>query len=168
MSQIFSDENHSCEIDFSSASWATDQLNVIFHNAKLSILHDVDFVVETTDELLLIEYKNANLANAANPDAFKPMDDRRIDNVARKYYESSYYLQAIRRGEHKKKRFIYILEHISGNSVMRNIVRNRLKGRLPFLLQQQVGLQENLIDSLEVLSIAEWNEKYAQFPLKLI
>ena len=51
---------------------------------------------------------------------------------------------------------------------MRNIVRNRLKGRLPFLLQQQVGLQENLIDSLEVLSIAEWNEKYAQFPLKLI
>ena len=106
VSQIFSDENHSCEIDFSSASWATDQLHVIFHKAKLSILHDVDFVAETTDELLLVEYKNSNLPNASNPDAFKPVEDKRLDNVARKYYESSYYLQAIRRGEHKKKKFI--------------------------------------------------------------
>ena len=88
--------------------------------------------------------------------------------MARKYYESSYYLRAIQRGEHKRKKFVYILEHARSNIVMRKLVRNRLTSRLPLLLQQQAGLQKNMIDSVEVLSIVEWNEKYVRFPLKLI
>lgn len=103
MEQIFTDENHSCEIDFTKANWATDQLNDIFHTAKLSLLSDVDFVAETDEELLLIEYKNANLA-----------------------------------------------------------------GRLPFKLQKDVAGMEKMIDSLEVLSVEEWNEKYGRFPLRLL
>ncbi len=168
VSQIFSDENHSCEIDFSAANWATDQLNNIFHQAKLSILHDVDFVAETDEAILLVEYKNSNLANAANPGAFKPLEDKKLDNVARKYYESQYLLQAVQHGLHKEKRFVYILEHDKGNSTMRNLVRTHLAKRLPFLLQQQVEMPEKMIDSIEVLSIEEWNEQYPQFPLKLM
>ena len=167
MSQIFRDENHSCEIDFSVAEWATDQLNSIFHRAKLSILHDVDFVAETKKELLLVEYKNANLPNAAKPETFRPWEDKPLEKVARKYYESQYFLQATQHGKQKTKKYVYILECVNGDSVLRKRVRELLVARLPFLLQQQVKMSEQLIDSLEVLSIAEWNEKYAQFPLKL-
>ena len=168
MSQIFYDENHSCEIDFSAAAWATDQLNRIFHRAKLSILHDVDFVAETENEILLVEYKNANLPNAAKPEAFRPVEDKLLNNVARKYYESQYFLQAIQHGSHKIKKYVYILECINGDSFLRGRVRELLAARLPFLLQKQVTISEKLIDSLEVLSIAEWNEKYGMYPLKLI
>ena len=177
MSQIFFDEHHLYEIDFSSAPWATDQLHDIFHNAGLTIWHDVDWVVETTDELLLVEYKNSNHPNARNE--FNPLKNEKLDNVARKYYESSFFLQAVRRVGQKKKKFVYILEHKNGDSVMLNLVRNQLISRLPFRLQNQfknpienkldnhLALSRNWIDDLEVLSIAEWNEKYAQFPLKL-
>lgn len=168
MSQIFRDENHSCEIDFSVTEWATDQLNSIFHRAKLSILHDVDFVAETEHEILLVEYKNANLSNAAKPEAFRPWEDKSLNNVARKYYESQYFLQATQHGKQKTRRYVYILECVNGDSVLRNRVRELLAERLPFLLQQQVKMPEKMIDSLEVLSIAEWNKKYSQFPLKLV
>ena len=166
MSQIFRDENHSCEIDFSSAPWATDQLHYIFHNGKITFWHDVDFVVETNDELLLVEYKNSNLPNACN--SFNPLEDKKLDSVVRKYYGSSYYLQAVRQVEHKKKKFVYILEHKNGDSVMRKMVRDRLSVRLLFRLQIQEQLPGKWINSLEVLSVVEWNKKYPQFPLKLL
>lgn len=58
MAYIFIDENQSCQFDFSAAIWATNELNTIYHNAKVQ-LSDVDFIVETETEILFIEYKNA-------------------------------------------------------------------------------------------------------------
>ena len=98
MPQIFRDENNSCQIDFSKAVWATDQLHDIFHSAKVAILHDVDFIAETEDKLLLVEYKNANLPSAANPDAFKPGEDKKLNNVAAKYYDSMYFCRLLNEG----------------------------------------------------------------------
>lgn len=69
MDRVFWDENKSCTIDFSAAEWATDAIHDVFQAAKLSILCDVDFVAETESELLLVEYKNANLPNAAHPES---------------------------------------------------------------------------------------------------
>lgn len=168
MSQIFRDENNSCQIDFSKAVWATDQLHDIFHNAKVSILHDVDFIAETEDKLLLVEYKNANLPDAAHPAAFKPGEDKKLNNVAAKYYDSMYFLQAIERGRNKQKIYVYILECQNGDMVLRNQVKALLAGRLPFLLQQQNILSENMIDQLEVVSVADWNKNYKKYPLQLL
>ena len=168
MPQIFRDENNSCQIDFSKAVWATDQLHDIFHSAKVASLHDVDFIAETEDKLLLVEYKNANLPDAANPCAFKPWEDKKLNNVAAKYYDSMYFLQAIERGRYKRKIYVYILECQNGDMVLRNQVKALLAGRLPFLLQKQNALSENMIDRLEVVSVVEWNEKYVGFPLKLL
>lgn len=165
---IFRDENVSCEIDFSKAEWATDQLNSIFHAAKLNLFHDVDFVAETNDEILLVEYKNANLANAVKPAVFRPLDDKKLNNIALKYYESQYFLQACRRGVNRRKKYVYILECINGDSVLRNRVRELLAERLPFRLQKHEEVREKMINSLEVLSIEEWNAKYQQFPLTVI
>lgn len=168
MDRIYEDENHSCKIDFTKANWATDQLNNIFHTAKISLLSDVDFVAETDEELLLVEYKNANLPQAVNPAAFSPLQDKKLNSVARKYYDSHHFLQAVKRGQGKKKCYVYILECVKGDSVLRNSVRVNLAGRLPFKLQKDVAGMEKMIDSLEVLSVDEWNEKYGRFPLRLL
>ena len=40
-----------------------------------------------------------------------------------------------------------------------------LAARLPFALQKQANMPETMIDSVEVLSIDEWNERYGLFPL---
>ncbi|WP_302297038.1 hypothetical protein [Mitsuokella multacida] len=167
MNRVFSDENKSCTIDFSAAPWATDRIHDVFHEAKLFVLSDVDFVAETENELLLVEYKNANLPNAAHPEAFQPLDDKRLNSVAMKYYNSLQFLQVMDHGIDKKKRYVYILECLNGDRVLRKRVRELLATRLPFLLQQQVQMPRKIIDSVEVLSIEEWNEAYPAFPLRL-
>ena len=163
MSQIFFDEHHLYKIDFSSAPWATDQLHDIFHKAGLTIWHDVDWVVETNDELLLVEYKNPNHPNARNE--YEPLKNEKLDNVARKYYESCYFLHAARQVENKKKKFIYILEGKNDDEPTRKMVRNQLWNRLPFRLQKKFEeelkilsdnhfvLSNKWIEDLEVLSI---------------
>lgn len=167
MPRIFCDENNSCEIDFSAALWATDNLHDIFHQAKLSILCDVDFIAETEQEILFVEYKNANLPQAVHPEAFKPLDDKKLNTVARKYFDSLQFLQSMQHHIHKIKRYIYILECVNGDIVLRKRVRTLLTARLPFLLQKQIDMPEKMIDSVQVLSIEEWNQAYPDFRLQM-
>ncbi len=154
--------------DFSQADWATDQMHDIFHAAKISLLHDADFVAEIENMLLFVEYKNSNLPVAANPGAFKPFEDKRLNSVALKYYDSLNFLRAIHHGQDKQKVYVYILECQKGDCVLRSQVKNLLAGRLPFLLQQQNDFQENMIDRLEVVSVDEWNASYGKFPLDIL
>ena len=74
MKIIFKDENQTCQIDFTNAVWATDQLNTIFSVVKDSILSDVDFLVEGANSIFFIEVKNSNFRGVDNPKAFKPLD----------------------------------------------------------------------------------------------
>lgn len=48
------------------------------------------------------------------------------------------------------------------------MVRNRLRGKLPFTLQENIGKGKRLIEKVEVLSIAEWNanDQYGKFPIR--
>ncbi len=119
MDKVFTDENKTCQFDFSRAIWATDKLNEIYHKAKI-FLSDVDFIVESEDYLLLVEYKNAKFAGAQNPDAFNPAKDKYIDKVVRKYYDSIIYIQAKR----FKKRciFVYVFEYPCDDRVSREFI----------------------------------------------
>lgn len=67
----------------------------------------------------------------------------------------------------KPKEYIYILEYPNGDSVSRKMVRNRMKKKLPFVLQGHIGEGRKLIEKLDVLSIDEWNtnERYGEFPI---
>ena len=109
MTQIYQDENKIYQFDFSSAIWSSNMLQQIFHTNNAGILSDVDFIAETHEEILLIEYKNANIPGAAHPEAFQPMDQKREHKIARKYYDSWIYLTAIRKN--KPVAYIYILEY---------------------------------------------------------
>lgn len=148
----------------SQAVWASDRLNSIYHESKIE-LSGVDFIAETENDLLFIEYKNAKVSNASNPSSFQPNLDKKINQVVRKYYDSFIYTSAMGIGNKKSKRFIYILEYPNGDSVTRRAIQNKLKTKLPFLFQELNEVIYNLIDEMNVMSIKEWNEAYPNFPL---
>lgn len=167
MTKIFKEENKVYQIDLTKTLWAIDNLNDIFHRAKIQC-SDVDFIAETETEFLFIEYKNANIDKAIKPEEFKPLDDKKINKVVRKYYDSLTYINYKRKNHQKIRRYIYILECSKDDEVLRRKVRSRIKTLLPFDLQEQEMFDNNLIDEVLVLSIDEWNEKYPEYPLTKI
>lgn len=164
MNKIFTEENGCYKIDCSKAIWATDSLSQQYHNAKCP-LSDVDWIMETSQKIYLVEYKNANISGAKKPDAFIPTSDKMIDKVVHKFYDSLHYLSL--QGKTKPKEYVYILEYPNGDSVSRKMIRNRLKSKLPFALQENIGNGKKLIENVDVLSITEWNahKSYGEFPI---
>lgn len=169
MEKIFTDENTettppSLQIDFSKSLWATNELNAIFHNAGVP-LNDVDFIAETDEELIFVECKNANRIDAANPDSFNPKEDKKLTIVARKYCDSLNFCSFGECGLKKRKIYCYIIEAKAGSITLRNQLRILISKRLPFELQRQNLFKTKMIDEFNVMSINEWNDKYAQFPI---
>lgn len=162
---VFTDENKNYEIDCSEAQWATDKLHEQYQNAKCS-LSDVDWIMETDTKIILVEYKNASVTGAVNPDSFHPKDEKVVNAVVKKFYDSLHYLTLL--GKTKSKDYVYILEYPNGDSTSRRLIRNRMKMKLPFLLQDNVDTETELIRKVTVLSIAEWNEdeEYCKFPIR--
>lgn len=66
-------------MDCSKAVWATDKMHEDYHNAGIHI-NDVDFLIENAENILMVEYKNACIANAENPAAFEPITDKKNIN----------------------------------------------------------------------------------------
>lgn len=166
--EIYREENNIYQIDFSSAIWSTNKLNRVFHSTVSSILSDVDFVAETDKEILFVEYKNANINGAVNPDAFKPSEDKYINKIAYKFYDSLIYIMAC--GYRKPYKYVYILEYPLGDTTTRRFIRNKISSKLPFQLQNDANIKNKLISSFEVMSIKEWNdnELYHKFPIRPI
>ena len=165
MKQIFQDENHTCEFDFTKAQWATDELHDIYVQAKAG-LTDVDYLVETEKEILLIEYKNADIAEAAHPERFNIKSDKKINSLVKKYYDSLHYLTLTRKGKDKRKIYVCILEYPGSDGVSQRYVRNRLADKLPFVLQKQINSGEKLIDEVHVWTIRDWNQQYSELPAR--
>lgn len=165
MEKIFTEENGCYKIDCSRAIWATDQLHLQYIDTN-SVLSDVDWIMETNRKIYLVEYKNADIPDASNPMAFRPADDGKINKVAKKFYDSLHYLNLL--GKTKPKEYIYILEYPNGDSTSRRMIRNLLKSKLPFALQENIGNGKKIIDSVNVFSIEEWNAdpQYGQFPIQ--
>ena len=168
MNQIYQDENRMFQFDFSAALWASDQLHNIYNKTNVGILSDVDFIAETEDNIILIEYKNADILGAAHPEAFRPLDQKRENKIAFKYYDSWIYLSAI--GKNKSVKYVYILEYPNSDVVTRKRIRNRIADLLTFKLQKLPEIRIEMIHDFEVLSISEWNahEQYKAFPISPI
>lgn len=169
MTRIFTDECNaqtlpSLQIDFSAAIWAINNLNDIFHQAGIP-LNDVDFIAETDREIIFIECKNANRIDAAKPDKFCPTKPDKIENIARKYFDSLNFCRFSNWGVDKRKIYCYLIEAKAGSLSQRNQIRNLLYRKLPFNLQAQNQFPINMIDDLQVLSFDEWNQMYPQFKL---
>lgn len=158
------EENRQYALDGTLASWAFAGLHEAYQTVG-NFLNDVDFVLEDEKYIYMVEYKNANIPGASAPEVFRPGEEKKIRNVARKFYDSLHYLNLMKKD--KPKKYIYILEYPLGDRVARGFVRNKLRKHLPFGLRNgKIGL----IESVEVLSIAEWNEHevYQRYPLKYV
>lgn len=164
MSNIFIEENETYSIDCTDAVWATDKIHADYHAAGIHI-NDVDFVIENESYLLMVEYKNANIRGASNPEAFNPISDKKVSIAARKFYDSLHYLKLLNKT--KPIQYIFVLEYPHGDKVTRKRLRNKLKTELPFALQKNIGNGTTLIDKVDVVSIDEWNkdEHYGRYPI---
>ena len=164
MNMMLTEENGVYQFDCTKALWATNEIREQYFNARIHVLKNADFIIETQDELLIVEYKNATIRNAVNPQAFNPTDDKTRDSLARKYYDSLPYLQL--RGKNKPKRYIFIIEAANSDSTMRARLRGKIAKELPFVLQSNMATGINLLEEFDVLSIAEWNAHplYGNYP----
>lgn len=167
MGKLFIEENGAYSIDCEAAVWATDKMHEDYHNAGIHI-NDVDFLIENSTHILMVEYKNACLANAENPQAFRPLEDKKISIITRKFYDSLHYLRLL--DKRKPVQYIYVLEYPNGDATTRKRLRNRLKMELPFSLQENIGNGKTLIERVEVLSIDEWNadDCYGNYPIEQV
>jgi hypothetical protein len=165
MKTDFIEENGAYAFDCSTAVWATDQMHHDYQTAKIHI-KDTDLLIENDTNILMVEYKNANLAGVAKPDTFEPESDKKVSDVFHKFYDSLPYLYLL--DKDKPVQFIYVLEYPNGDIVTRKRLRNRLMNELPFELQKKIGHGKKLIDKVDVVSIQEWNdhEIYGKYPVK--
>lgn len=164
MDKTFTEENGMYKIDCSKALWATDEMHSQCQIAKC-YMSDVDWIIETKEKIVMVEYKNANISEAKKPETFNPKEDKVITKLVKKFYDSVHYLTLLGKG--KPREYVCILEYPNGDSTSRRMIRNRMKVRLPFVLQDTVGDGKRLIEKVEVLSIDEWNndEEYGIFPI---
>lgn len=164
MNNIFVEENGAYSIDCTNAVWATDRMHQDYHEAGIHI-NDVDFLIENLTHILMVEYKNASLSNAANSKVFNPMVDKKISVATRKFYDSLHYLRLL--DKDKPVQYVYVLEYPDGDVTTRKRLRNRLKTELPFALQEKIGNGNKLIDKVDVVSIREWNDdnNYGKYPI---
>jgi len=164
MCKIFIEENGTYSIDCTNAVWATDRIHSDFQASK-ALLSDVDFIIESNNYIFMVEYKNANIPGAVNPDSFNPNDDKKFNTVVKKFYDSLHYLRLLDKS--KPVQYIYVVEYPKGDKVTRAKLRNRLKTNLPFDLQNNIGTGIKLIDKVAVLSINEWNTDpiYKNYPI---
>lgn len=158
------EENNQYYIDCNNALWYTDEIHQFYSDNAKHILRDADFVIEDEEYIYIVEYKNSDFPGASNPDAFKPEEEKRTNEIAEKFYDSLHYLSL--KGKSKPKRYVYICEYPNGDMVTRARLRNLIKLKLPFELQNVMNTGIKLIDEFEVLSIDEWNEHdiYKKYP----
>ena len=163
MSKVFIEENGIYGLDYEQAIWASDQMHEEYFKAGLQI-SNADFVLENQNNILIVEYKNATISGAVSPGAFNPEDDKKMNSIIRKFYDSLHYLRLLKKD--KPVEFIYVLEYPKGDSVTRKRLRERLKRFLPFKLQENMNTGVKLIEKVDVLSIEEWNNHkvYGEYP----
>lgn len=167
MNKVFVEENGVYQIDCTKALWATDAVYEIYHNNKVSLLKDIDFIVEEDRNIILMEYKNGNNPKAiAHGNYYNPNNADSIKKIAEKYFDTLHYLNLM--GKDKPRHYVWVLEYPNGSSVTRKMLRNKIMKLLPFQLQTSLSDKVKLIESFDVLSIAEWNENYTQYPINKV
>ncbi len=165
MSGVYVEENGVYEFDFSHALNVEGDLKSKYKCIG-NALSDVDFIVETEHEMLFVEYKNTDIENVNNPEAFNEKIKNGVlyDNLIKKYYGSAFYILSSMK--YKPITLVFIIESRYIDSVWRKRACASIMKRLPFELQNYDEIKSELIKSCQVLSIDEWNDVYSVFSMK--
>lgn len=161
--KVFVEENKLFKIDCNKA---IEIIELHEEYNKTNILSDVDLIIIEESSIVFMEYKNSNIPNAVNPQAFENniKEDKHYVKIARKYYDSLIYINNKTGCENKIKEYYYVIECPKADSVLRKYLAGKIKSKLPFRLQENLrGIKKNLIDNFEVVNMNEWNEKFPHY-----
>ena len=161
-SKILTDENNQYKFDFANCKYVIE-LHDLANKMKLN---DVDFITECNENIIFLEYKNANIKNAVNPNAFvdkiKRDPEKFYKNIAKKYYDSLMMFWATG-GNKDEFPIIYVLliEAPIMDAKIRKQLRIKIGKQLPLNLQEDSIVRE-MLSKFEVLSIDEWKERFKE------
>ena len=159
MSHIYTEEHNEFQIDLRSAKWSIGNLNEIFR-AVGSILNDVDWVAETEDAMLFVEFKNWLKGHI--------IDDMEkfYQNIARKFYGTAYYLMAL--GKTKPVSYALVIASPPSDNIINKRAQASIMKRLPYKLQENPDVTMIMISQFKIYGIDDWNNDYPQYPLTKI
>jgi len=158
----YRDENNKYEFDFAHCEvWEYHPLA-----QKTTSLSDVDFVIDSENEVIFLEYKNASIDGVANPSAFlcKLKTEEFYLRISKKFF-SSLFLHWACRGNEKDLPIVYILliEHPEIDGKIRKKLREKISKQLPFNLKDEQQIKRSVLNKFEVLNIDEWHQAYPMF-----
>lgn len=165
VSKIVTDENNQFRFDFTDCKYVI-QLHNLANRMKLN---DVDFITEYNNKIIFLEYKNANIKNAVNPNGFvdkiKRDPERFYKNIAKKYYDSLLMFWAT--GENKSEFpiiYVLLIEAPIIDAKIRKQLRIKIGKQLPLNLKEKSIVRE-MLSQFEVLNIDEWKEKFKEIDI---
>jgi len=162
--EILLDENKEYKFDFSRLNYVWDIHEMA---AQTTMLSDVDFITQTDKEVLFIEYKNAKIASAKNPDGMlkKTNTEEFYRKIARKYYDSLFLFWACN-GNSQELPIVYVLliEHPMIDKKIRKMLKEKIIKQLPFSLKNK-RIIRTVITDFDVCNLDEWKEKFPQISI---
>lgn len=156
--KILLDENKQYEFDFTDTKYVLE-LHAL---ANSLMVNDVDFITETENEILFIEYKNAEVSNVVNPDALfeKISTEKFINNISKKYYDSLLLFWGEGNyGVENEIKYILIIQHPKIDLKVRKQLKNKLIGKLP-MIRKNKPIMKGFISAFEVYNLNEWEDKF--------
>ncbi len=169
--KILQDENQKVQFDFSNS------LNVFepheLANMYSEYLSDVDFVVEGNERLFCVEYKNANIEGAENPQALtdKLNTEAFWKKIAKKFYGTMFLVWACNQNpQDKPVQYILLIEtNPCIDAVIKKRFMLKMQSRLPFKYKENEQIKRHVIDyDFLIMDINEWNEKFPAYPVEQI
>ncbi len=162
VNKILTDENNQFKFDFTNCKYVIE-LHDLANEMKLN---DVDFITEYNNKIIFLEYKNANIKNAVNPNAFvdkiKREPEKFYKNIAKKYYDSLMMFWAT--GGNKDEfsiTYVLLIEAPIMDAKIRKQLRIKIGKQLPLNLKEDSIVRE-MLSKFEVLSIDEWKERFRE------
>lgn len=165
--KILWDENHNVQFDFSNAVSVFEPHNLA--NMYSEYLSDVDVVIEDQEKLICLEYKNANVKNANNTDAFKQKIDTEEfwKKIAKKYYGTMFLVWACNKNQTDKVvQYVLLIECNPGfDDALKKRFVMKMMCQLPFKYNSQSQIHKRVIDDFCLMDLKEWRVRYPQFPI---
>lgn len=168
--KVLYDENRKIRFDFSKA------LN-IFEPHELASMYsdyitDVDFVIEENQRFICLEYKNANIQNAANPKALgiKLSGEEFWKKAAKKFYGTLFLIWACDRNPAEKLiQYVLLMEVNPGmDYALKKRFTAKMMKQLPFDYGNRDEIKREVIDSFMIVDLAEWETAYPQYPVNIV
>lgn len=165
--KILLDENGKMKFDFSDALDVFEPHELA--NLYSDYLSDVDFVVEEDEKLICLEYKNANVKNADDPEAFrrKIVGEEFWRKIVKKFYGTMFLVWACNKNPADKPvQYVLLIE---SNPSMDDSLKKRfvmkMMSHLPFKYNARSEIQRKVIDEFCLIDLKEWKEKYPQYSI---